>query len=504
MPAGPSPLLLGVDLGTSAVKAGLFDLHGQPQAQAQAGYPVHRPHPGWAEQEPADWWAATCTAIRQALAGLQAGRLAAVGLCGQSPGLVLVDARGAALGRALTWQDRRASAEAAWLAGRLSPEQARAWTGLATLADPSLPPARLLWLQRHRPQDWRRTRAILQPKDYLVLRLTGETATDLHSAFGLASPDAGDYHRSLLDLLELDPARLPALREPTAVVGRVTPEAARETGLAPGTPVVTGTVDAWCSIIGCGAGAGQAADVAGTSEIVALVSDRPAGGEGIHCAPLIDRLYWAGGPTQAGGGILAWLAAGFCPEWGGESGLARLEAEAQTAPPGCAGLIFLPYLAGERAPLWDDRARGAWIGLTAGHTRAHCIRAAYEGVALAVRHILTLCERALGAEAGEVRVSGGGSRSRFWNQVKADVTGKRLLQVQTAATGSLGAAILAAMGAEVHPSHAAAVAAMVHVSASVEPRPELGARYDELFAVYRKLYPDLRPSLWRLGAIAAS
>ena len=188
------PLLIGIDLGTSAVKVGLFDADGRPVALAREPYPLGTPRPGWAQQMPADWWAATCSALRWALARVDAARVAAIGLASQAPGQVLVDVGGAPLGPALIWQDRRASAEVAWLAERVTHAQAQAWTGLSSLADSALPPARLLWLATHRHDDWARCAAILQPKDYLHLRLTGEIATDVHSGFGLLlDPACGLY-----------------------------------------------------------------------------------------------------------------------------------------------------------------------------------------------------------------------------------------------------------------------------------------------------------------------
>ena len=502
MGAAGSPLLLGIDLGTSALKAGLFGPDGQLTAQARRSYPLHAPRPGWAEENPADWWAALCAAVHEALA--QAARpgtqVTAIGLAGQAPGQVLLDARGHALGRALIWQDRRAAGEAAWLASQVTPEQLHAWTGVRE-PDPSLAPARLRWLQTHRPEDWARTAMVLSPKDYLAFSLTGEQATDPHSAFGLLGPSTGRYEPGLFDLLQVDRRRLPPLLAPTAIVGHVTSRAAAETGLSAGTPVVLGTVDAWCAIIGSGARAAEAVDVAGTSEVVALVTARPAAGEGVFQAPLIEELHWVGGPTQSGSSALAWLARGFYPEFAGSADFARLEGDAASVSAGSDGLVFLPYLAGERAPLWDARARGALIGLTLGHTRAHATRAVYEGVALAVRHILSLAEEAAHGPATLLRLVGGGAESAFWNQLKADVTGKPALEPAVAEAGCLGAAILAAIGTGTYPGCQAATRAMVQIRRAYEPDRALSPHYDELFAIYRGLYPALRPWFWRLEGV---
>lgn len=497
MKGGSNPMLLGIDVGTSAVKAGLFTTGGRPVSLVRRVYPLHQPQPHWAEQMPDDWWAATRGAVREALVEAATGQVVAVGLCGQTPGHVLVDGSGQALGPAIIWKDRRAQAEAAWLAENVTAGQARNWTGLDHLGDSALPPARLLWLAKHRPDDWARCVAILQPKDYISLRLTGEFATDMHSAFGLVGADAGEYDPALFSLLGVDLRRMPPLRSPTSFVGCVTQVASEETGLPAGTPVVVGTVDAWAEIIGCGGVApGRAVDIAGTSEVVALITDWPAAGYSMG-SHLMGDLHWLGGPTQAGSGALRWFTDAFYPEIESAAALDRLESDAASVQPGCEGLVFLPYLAGERAPIWDSAARGAFAGLTFGHTRAHCARAVYEGVALAVRHILTLSEQASGLTADELRISGGGSRSVLWNQIKADVTGKRVLRMGVAEAGALGAAMLAAIGMGIHRNCKDAAAAMSHAHVAAEPDPSRRVLYDSLFARYQCLHAALQP--WFAG-----
>jgi len=518
-------LFLGLDLGTSAVKVGLFDLAGRPLHLARREYPLFTPRPGWVEQEPEDWWTAARAALREVLLvgarqggsrGLEQdrplsalprpprppGRIVAVGLSGQAPSQVLVAADGAPLGRAILWSDRRATAEANWLAEHITPQQARAWTGYATIGGVAQPPARLLWLKKHRPDDWNCCAAVIQPKDFIALQLTGRSATDRNSSYSLFNPQTGRYHPDYLAALGIEPEKMPPVLTPTSLVGEVTAAAAAATGLPAGIPVVTGTIDAWCDIIGCGGiTPGCAVDVAGTSEVVALVTDHPAEGEGVYSSPLLDDLYWVGGPTQSGGKTLLWLADGF---YGGEADFGRLEAEAASVPPGAEGLLFLPYLEGERAPIWDEAARGAFVGLTGRHTRAHCARAVYEGVAFAVRDILERSETAAGVVPAALRVSGGGSRSVFWNQIKADVTGRSVQQMSVSDAASLGAALLAAVGVGVFDGPAAAAKAMVHPAAILQPVPGRAACYEALFAVWRELYPALRPTFQRLEAIQSS
>jgi len=490
-------LFLGLDLGTSAVKVGLFDAAGNALRLARRTYPLHAPRPGWSEQEPEEWWSATRDALRETLAEVDAGRVAAVGLSGQAPSQVLVASDGAPLGRAIVWSDRRATAEAGWLVERVTPEQARDWTGYAFITGASQPPARLLWLKAHRPDDWNRCAAVVQPKDFIACQLTGQIATDVNSSFCLYNPQTSQYSADLLALLDVKPEKMPPVLEPTAVVGRVTPEAASATGLLAGVPVVAGTIDAWCDIIGCGAVApGCAVDVTGTSEVVALVTEQPLDGDGVASAPLAAGRCWIGGPMQAGGAALLWLSRCF---YGQEQpDFELMEAEASAVAPGAEGLLFLPYLQGERAPVWDPQARAAFVGLTDRHVRAHCARAVYEGVAFAVRDLLERCRAASGLEPEELRVSGGGSASALWNQVKADVTGLPVQRVMVTDAACLGAAMLAAVGVGFFQNLEETVKAMVQVGEVFDPVPARVSRYDELFAAWRGLYPALRPIFPRL------
>jgi xylulokinase len=496
-----SNLLLGLDLGTSAVKVGLFDLEGNLLRQARRTCALYTPRPGWAEQEPEEWWAAVCDGLQEVLAGVDGGRIAAVGLSGQSPSHLLVTADGVSLGRAIVWSDRRAAVEAEWLAERITTEQARAWTGCTFVTGANQSSARFLWLKAHRPDDWARCAAVVQPKDFVAGRLTGQIATDVNSALGLLNPRTGRYATELLALLDIEPEKMPPALKPTTVVGYVMPEVASTTGLAPDIPVVTGTIDAWCDIIGCAEiKPGSAVDVAGTSEVVALVTAElvDGGSEGVASAPLAAGCSWVGGPMQMGGAALTWLARCF---YGQEQPDFRsLEAEASAAAPGADGLLFLPYLLGERAPVWDPVARGAFVGLTDRHMRAHCFRAVYEGVAFAVRDLLERCQVAAGIAPQMLRVSGGGSGSAFWNQIKADVTGLPVQRVAVSDAACLGAALLAAVGVGVFDEFAEASGAMIRAGEVFDPVTAHASRYDELFGAWRCLYPALGPLFPRLEA----
>ncbi len=485
--------ILGLDIGTSCVKAGLFDRHGRPLASASSPLALYVPQPGWAEQEPEAYWQGACQVIRQVLGKVESPHVVVVGLAGQCPGQVLVNSSQQALGRAVIWRDQRAVEEAAQLSQRIPPDMALECLGTSLTPDPGSPLARLLWLKSHRAQDWQQAFSVLQPKDFVALRLSGRAATDRHSAYCLVNPHTGRYERSLFDRLEIEVEKLPPVLLPEEIVGQVSPAASRQTGLEAGTPVVAGTIDAYCDNLAGGVGCqGRAVDVAGSSEIVSLSTARPVNASGIYPAQ-VGEFYFLCGPTQAGGQTLNWLADGFYLECRPAVDFTVLEKEASAAPAGSQGLVFLPYLNGERTPLWDANARGCFFGITIAHTRRHFTRAVYEGTGFAIRHVLELCEEAAGEKAAEVVICGGGSRSPFWNRVKADILQRPVRPAAVSETGCLGAAMLAAVGAHIFPGLAEASQDMLVLKDAVEPDRSAAGVYDETYRLYRALYPALKP-----------
>lgn len=486
--------LIGLDIGTSSVKAVLLDSAGQVFASASAPVALHIPQPGWAEQTPQDWWQAVCQVICNVLEMVGGEDVSAVGLSGQCPGHVLVDQRDQALGNAIIWRDQRAKAEAGWLRETVTPKQASESLGSSSIGSPTEPLARLLWLKNNRPEDWQAASSILQPKDYIALRLTGQSATDRYSAFCLANPDTGRYDTSFFERLCLDPAKLPPLLNPEQTMGLVTPQAESDTGLKAGTRVVVGTIDAYCDTLAGGiACPGRAVDVAGTSENISLRIESPVQVDGIYTGRISDEVLFLCGPTQAGGETLRWMAYNLYGASAAGPDFLSLETEAGSAPAGSEGLVFLPYLDGERTPVWDTHARGVFFGMTFAHQRRHFTRSVYEGVAFAIRHILELGEQATGTPASQVVICGGGSRSAFWNQVKADVLQRDVYPARIAETGCLGAAILAAVGMGLYPDLSSASQTMIRLQEPIQPNPENRAAYEENYQVYRSLYPLLKP-----------
>jgi xylulokinase len=489
-------VVIGLDIGTSSVKAAGFDLNGRLLGKASAPIVLHSPAPGWAEQEPRDWWNAVCKVLKEILKGINPERVAALGLSGQCPGHVLVGADQRSIGNAIIWRDRRAVKEAAWLGQNISSANAVQWVGTDHLMDATCPPARLLWLKNNRHQEWDQAVAVLQPKDYIALQLTGKTGTDRHSAYCLVNPQSGLYDQEYFTTLGVPLEKMPPVFWPTAVLGQVTQPASLHVGLEVGTPVVIGTIDAYCDNLAGGViHADRAVDVAGTSEIVSLAAERILEANGVFPAILEDGSMFMCGPTQTGGDTLRWLSTCFYSEYLPEINYLKMEAEAQAAPAGCDGLIFLPYLNGERAPLWDSKARGAFIGLTFDHDRRHCTRAVYESIGFVIRHILEISEQASGRKAHELVICGGGSRSTFWNQVKADILQRPVLPTAVSETGCLGAAIFASVGTGIYPGLREACDQMILFNDPLPPDLSLGRVYETNYQAFRSLYSAIQPIL---------
>ncbi len=487
-------LLIGLDIGTSSVKSGLFDQEGHLLAKARMPVVLYTPEPGWVEQNPMDWWKGTCQVLAEILHGVDPGRVAALGLSGQCPGHVMVDADSLPLGRAIIWCDMRARQEADWIKDHISISQAQQWIGTDDPGHPSSPPARLLWLKNHLSKAWDQAVKVLQPKDFIALQLTGTLSTDWHSAYCLANPDTAMYSPQYFDLLGVPLEKMPVALEPTAIVGEITGQAARLTGLLSGTPVVIGTIDAYCDNLAGGVILGdRAVDVAGTSEIVSLGIEQKVEAPGVYPSRIGKAGMFLCGPTQAGGDTLRWLANCFFNEFKGSVEFEIMEREARAVPAGSQGLVFLPYLNGERAPIWDADARGVFFGLNLDHTRQHCTRAVYESVGFAVRHILESAETASRKAAREVVVCGGGSHSQFWNQVKADILQRPVRPTVISETGCLGAAILASVSTGFHPNLKSACEGMITYQDALEPDRKLAGVYESAYQTYRRLYPALKP-----------
>ena len=496
----PNTHFLGIDLGTSFLKLQVIDAAGAAVAAAGASVPLHVPQPGWVEQDPAEWWAALRAACRDLFApgGVDPASIAAVGLSGQMHGAVFLDSEGAVLRPCLIWADARTTAQVGQIAERVPRATLIGITGNAP--NTSFTAAKVLWVQQHEPEIYARTRHILLPKDYLRLCLTGTYATDVSDASATLLFDLArrDWSPVLLAAFGIDPALLPPVHESTAPTGTITPEAAAATGLRAGTPVVAGGGDAECSAFGLGlAGAAGSAGAVltsiGTSGQVFAVTDRPVidprGRIHSLCHVAPDRWHVMGA-ILAGGLALRWLRDILTPPGGPPPDYDALSAEAALIAAGANGVIFLPYLQGERTPYMDPQARGVFFGLSRDHTRAHLVRAVMEGVAFALRDGLEVF-RELGIAPAEVRVAGGGARSPLWRQIQRDVFALPVRTIGADHGGAYGAALLAAVGAGAFAGGADAARA-VPLGARSAPDPAQVAAYDAVYRRYRRLYPALQ------------
>ena len=494
-------LLLGIDVGTTGVKAILADAQGALLAGAGEEYPTAYPRPNWAEQDPDDWWHAAASVLARLLHGnaAVAERVAAVSVSSQAPTVVLVDAAGRPLHPALPWLDRRSAAQCERLHAGVGEEAIVATNG--GRIDPYYLAPKLLWLRDEQPGVYRGAHRALVCNGYIVLKLTGAFTFDAaHGPLTLCFDAArNDWSGALLERMGLNPALLPPPSACGEIVGTVTPEAAQATGLPVGTPVLAGMVDATAAALEAGlVRPGDAGEMTGQSTVLIVSSDRPyLGRELIPCGHAVPGQWLVVGAQVASGGALRWVRDQLGePErlraaQEGADAFDLLAALAAESPPGANRLVFLPYLYGERSPIWDSDARGVFFGLSLATRKGDLVRAVMEGAAYGLRHNMEVAEAA-GFRTQSLACVGGGARSALWNQIKADVI-QRTVHLPRAATGApMGNAILAAAAAGLHPNVTAAVAAMVAPGRAFAPDPSNAPRYDALYAVYRGLYPALK------------
>jgi xylulokinase len=487
--------VLGIDASTTATKAVLVRDSGTVAAVGVSEYDYEIPHPGWAEQDPGLWWDGATAAIRDVLAttGASADDVAAIGLTGQMHGLVLLDAADDVLRPAILWNDQRTAAECDAIRAAVGPERLIEITGNDALTGFTAP--KLVWVRDHEPDLWVRAAHVLLPKDYLRLRLTGEHAMDKADGSGTILFDLAVRHWSpvVLEALAIDPAWLPPTFEGPEVTGVVSAAAAGATGLRAGTPVVAGGGDQAANAVGTGAvDAGVVALSLGTSGVTFATPTEPlvepAGRVHAFCHAVPGRWHMMSVMLSAAGS-LRWFRDALAP--GVEFG--ALADEAASAPPGSDGLLFLPYLTGERSPHPDPLARGAFVGLTVRHERRHLIRAVMEGVAFGLKDGLDLMVDAGVPVPAQIRASGGGTASPLWRQILADVLGTEIATAGTTEGAAYGAGMLAAVGSGWFPDVDAIAAAWVQATTVAAPGPDV-ARYAELHAAYRGLYPALAPT----------
>jgi xylulokinase len=491
--------LLGIDVGTGGTRALIIDQQGRVVASATEEHaPFASPRLDWAEQQPEDWWRACGIAVRKALAHskLQPEDIACVGFSGQMHGAVMLDDQDRPVRPALIWCDVRTEEQCRQLAQKIGRERIIQLTCNPPLTNFTL--TKFLWVRQNEPENWKRVRSVMLPKDYVRFRLTGERAIDMADASGTLMLDVANrrWSREMLDAGEIDDRLLPALFESPDVCGKISPEGAAATGLKPDTPVVAGAGDQAAGATGMGiVTAGAVSATIGTSGVVFAATDRPAldpkGRLHTFCHAIPGRWHVMG-VTQAAGLSLRWFRDQFgSGKEDGRDPYERLTEEASSVKPGCDGLLWTPYLMGERTPHLDPQARAALVGLTASHTRAHIIRAILEGVAFSLRDTFGIFAE-MNVPVRSIRLGGGGARSPLWRQIQADIYGQDVEIVEAEEGAAYGAAILAGVGAKTWPSVDEACRSVVRVAKRIPANSATAAALNESYAAYRKVYPATR------------
>ena len=489
-------LFLGIDISTTGAKALLMDATGTVVTTATTALPLSTPKPLWSEQDPHDWWNGIVASIRQALAQANAtgDDVTAIGLTGQMHGLTLLDKAGEVLRPAILWNDQRTGAQCDEIRARIGKERLIQITGNDALTGFTAP--KILWVREHEPDVYAKGAHVLLPKDYVRYKLTGDYACDKAGGAGtiLFDVKARDWSPEVLEKLEIPAAWMPKTHEGPEVTGVISAEAAALTGLKAGTPVVGGGGDQAAGAVGVGAvEPGIVGLVLGTSGVVFASTDAPyIEKDGLlhafcHAVPGAWHLM---GVMLSAAGSLQWHRDTLAPGVSFDD----LLAPAADIPAGAEGLFFLPYLTGERTPYPDPLARAGYIGLTLRHALPHMTRAVLEGVAFGLRDSMELVKGAGLGEIKQIRVSGGGAKSALWRQILADVIGSELVTVNTTEGGAFGAALLAAVGAGVWTTVPEACRATIKVLSATSPQPAQVKVYNDLYPLYRGLYPALKPT----------
>jgi xylulokinase len=493
---------LGIDVGTGGTRAVVINEGGEVVASATEEHQAFAsPRIGWAEQNPEDWWRACGVAVRNALwgAGLDGSAIGCVGFSGQMHGAVMLDSNDAVVRPALIWCDVRTEKQCIELTREIGAEHL-----IQLTCNPALPNftvTKFIWVRENEPENWRRVRSVLLPKDYVRFRLTGEHAIDVADASGTLLLNVANrcWSAEMMRRTGVEEAMLPRLYESQEICGRVSKPGASATGLKSGIPVVAGAGDQAAGAMGMGIVApGAVSATIGTSGVVFAATDRPAldskGRLHTFCHAVPQRWHVMG-VTQAAGLSLRWFRDQFgAGPSDGRDPYERLTEEASQIPPGSDGLLWAPYLMGERTPHLDPNARGGLIGLTASHTRGHVIRAILEGVAFSLKDTFTLFAE-MSVPVNRIRLGGGGARSALWRQIQADVYGREVEIVEAEEGAAYGAAILAGVGAGCWPSVDEACNKVIRVAQVVAPQPAGMEMMARRYEAYRKMYAAIRSVL---------
>lgn len=512
MKAFTAPFLLGIDVGTTGCKTELLDIQGNTVARSYREYPLIYPRISWVEHDAeTGWWQATVDTTREVLAesGIDAKEIKGVSVSCTNA-LVAVDKTGKPLRPAIMQFDKRTISQVQRIKAQVG-DRVIQITGNQPAASGTSAPI-ILWIKENEPDIYAKTHKFLWPGGFVVHRLTNQFTMEWSRASWTCLFETGgrqQWSEELCNAMDIPIGKLPPLVPPWQVVGEVTEQAAKITGLAKGTPVVGGMADTPAAGIGTGAVIpGSTCHVIGTTARPCVVLDKPVfDSRVVNCCHGVPGCWFSLGVLENAGSSIKWFRDLFGQQETGLAALTKknafdyLDDQAELSPPGANGIIYLPYLNGERSPIWDPYARGVLFGLSGSHKRSDVIRAILEGVALAFAHNIELFEIALGVKMAEVNLSGGGAKSRIWQQIHADVTGKTMKVVKVKESEAIGNSILAGYGVGIHKDMAQAAKQVIKIERIVEPRREYSDRYAELFALYKDLYSHLKEDFGRLAAI---
>jgi xylulokinase len=501
---------LGIDIGTSGTKTLLIDASGKVVAESDAGYPMAQPRPGWTEQDPEDWWKATVKTVRAVMrqSNVDKADVKAIGLSGQMHGSVFLDAKDEVIRPALLWNDQRTAQQCNDITSAAGSREKL----IGMVANPALTgfqAPKILWLRDQEKRNFDRLAKVLLPKDDIRRRLIGDYVSEVSDASGtlLLDVKARQWSSELLGKLGLDASLLPRVVESEDVTGTLTSAAAKALGLTTQCKVVGGAGDCAAGAIGNGiVKTGLLSTSIGTSGVMFVHSDEPsidaAGRLHTFCHAVRGKWHMMGVNLTSGGSLQWWVEnvlQGLAGMPAGKSFEAATK-EAAGAAAGSGGLLFLPYLNGERTPHADPQARGAFVGMNLTHNRAAMTRSVMEGITFALRDSLEIIE-SLGVPVRQIRASGGGSKNTLWRQMQADVFGKKITTLRVEQGAAYGVALLAMVGDGAHRNIAAACAATIEVAAETKPDAKAKAAYNKLFPIYRNLYVQLSDSMHKLAEL---
>lgn len=501
--------LIGLDVGTSGTKTVLFNEDGNVIASSTVEYPLHTPNPGWTEQDPNDWWKATLETLKKVVAesGVPASEIKGIGLSGQMHGSVFLDGDKNVVRPAILWNDGRTADECIEITETIGEKKLLELASNPALTGFTAPKA--IWLKNKEPENFKKTETLFLPKDYVRFKLTGEIAMEVSDAAGtlLFNVKERKWSNEILDSLGIPQSWMPKMMEATDIGGHITAEVAKETGLKEGTPVVCGGADNACGATGTGVVVeGRMLSSLGTSGVILAPANTPQtdpeGRAHTFCHAVPNRWYLMGVILSAGMS-LRWYRDVIADSEKAEAVKNNsdpydvLTSLAKEAPVGSEGLLFLPYLTGERTPHKDPYARGGFIGLTIRHNRSHLIRAVLEGITFAMRDSLEIA-RDLGVTIQEVRATGGGAKSAFWRQLQADIYGCEIATLASDQGPAFGAAIMAGVGTGVYKSIPEACDSIIKVVERTQPDENKVKEYSEYYEIYRNLYPGIKDACHQL------